>query len=56
MKPSFEFTSFRDTLIEIKDNKESLLQEIILSQFSMDNQKIYCDNYDIKDTLGVYQN
>ena len=49
MNPQFEYQSFIRTLMEIKDNKEKLLQEIILQQYSLDNQTVYGDNYDMND-------
>lgn len=54
MMPQFEYISFRETITEMQDNQSKLLQNIILQQFNLDNQTIYGDNYDIKNTLGNF--
>lgn len=56
MDPMHEEISFRETLSLIMGNNEKLLEQLILQQYSLDNQTIHGDNYDIYDTLGIYQN
>ena len=58
MRPNYEFTSFREKLIQIQGNKEEFLQQIILQQYSLDNMTIHQDNYKYNefDALGIYQN
>lgn len=52
MKPRHDFSSYIRSLMEIKGNKDKLLQEIILQQFSLDNSTVYQDNYDFNDGVG----
>ena len=40
----------------MQDNQSHLLQSIILEQFNLDNQTNYGDNYNVKKTLGNFQN
>lgn len=56
MKPNFEYTCLREKLTEIESYDMELLQDIILQQYSIDNQKVYMDNYNMHQTLGIFQN
>lgn len=55
-RPSFEYASYRETFTELMNDKDKLLQQIILEQYNLDNQKIYGCNYNKNKTLGIHQN